>query len=97
MSQNETLLVNPCGTASPPHYELAVRKEIVKGSILGILNNGKTNVKLILDEIGEYLTQRFGFSEVLRFRKPAVSHPCPDGILREFTSRCAVIINGVGD
>jgi len=27
MSQNETLLVNPCGTASPPHYELAVRKK----------------------------------------------------------------------
>ena len=97
MARIEHMLINPCGTASPPRYELASRKEIPKTSLLGILNNGKTNAGLILDQIAEDLVQRFGFSGTLRIRKPATSHPCPDEKLKELTCRCAVVINGVGD
>jgi len=97
MKESEHLLIDPCGKASPPHYELAVREEITNGGVLGILNNGKTNVELILDQVGEGLVQRFGFSEVLHIKKPAVSHPCPEDKLNELASRCAVVINGVGD
>jgi hypothetical protein len=97
MNEDEHLLINPCGTASPPHYTLASRRKIPNGAVLGILNNGKANVGEILEQIGDGLIQRFGFSEVLHIQKPAVSHPCPEGSLKELTARCAVVINGVGD
>ncbi len=97
MKENESLLIDPCGTAAPPNYTLAARRKIPNGAVLGILNNGKTNVGLILDQVGEGLVERFGFSEVLRVKKPAVSHPCPEDQLKELASRCAVVINGVGD
>ena len=97
MPYSQTVLINPCGVALPPHYALAARKGIPAGATLGLLNNGKTNVRLILDHIATALQQRLGFADVLHIRKPGVAHPCPEEQLHTLASRCAVVVNGVGD
>ena len=97
MAPTDVWLINPCGVAAPPRYQLAVRQGIPAGSILGLLNNGKTNVGLILEQVAEALTQQFGFAEVLHIRKPGVAHPCPEPDLQALQERCTVIVNGVGD
>lgn len=97
MARNSTYLVDPCGEAHPPRYRLAQRREIPRGAAVGLLDNGKTNVGLILKQVGHAVAERFGLSEVIHFRKPAVAHPCPEHMLLSLQSRCAAIINGVGD
>ncbi|ETX09033.1 MAG: hypothetical protein ETSY2_01875 [Candidatus Entotheonella gemina] len=93
----QTWLVNPCGVASPPRYQLAQRHTIAPGTVLGLLDNGKTNAGLILEEIGAALQQQYGFAEVVHIRKPGVAHPCPEALLNELRARCTVVVNGVGD
>ncbi len=97
VTHNQHFLVNPCGVASPPHYALATRRDIPGGATLGLLDNGKTNVSLILEQVAEALTKRFGFAEVVHLRKPAVSYACPEAYMQELLRRCAVVVNGVGD
>ena len=97
MVNGQTWLVNPCGVASPPRYELAQRHGVASGAVLGLLDNGKTNAGVILDEIGAALQQQYGFAEVIHMRKPGVAHPCPEALLEELRARCTVVVNGVGD
>lgn len=97
MPTSQTLLINPCGTAAPPRYHLAARRALAPGATLGVLNNGKTNVRLILDQIAAALQARCQFGEIVHMRKPGVAHPCPEAQLQEFAARCDVVINGVGD
>ncbi len=102
MVNQQTWLVNPCGVASPPRYELAQRqsgspKTALSGTVLGVLDNGKTNAGVILDEIGVALKQQYGFAEVIHIRKPGVAHPCPEALLKGLRDRCTVVVNGVGD
>ncbi len=102
MVTHQTWLVNPCGVASPPRYQLAQRQSDasgagLSGTALGLLDNGKTNAGVILDEIGAALQQLYGFAEVIHIRKPGVAHPCPEALLQELRARCTVVVNGVGD
>lgn len=97
MTYNTSWLVNPCGVASPPQYHLAARQRMLQGAALGLLNNGKTNVRVILESIAAALTRRFGFAEVVHVRKPSVAQPCPEDMLQALQARCAVVVNGVGD
>ena len=89
--------VNPCGVATPPRYTLAERKTIPRGATLGLLDNGKTNVSLILEQVSNALIERFGFTDVIHLRKLSVAHPCAETQLQQLTARCAVVVNGVGD
>ncbi len=90
-------LINPCGVASPPRYALAERTGIPQGATLGLLNNGKTNVDLILEQVSTILIERFGFADVLHLRKPSVANPCPEAQLQDLQTHCTVVVNGVGD
>ena len=97
MTTSNVLLINPFGVAAPPRYQLAARREISAGSVLGLLNNGKTNVDIILEQVGAALKQQLGFAEVVHIRKPGVAHPCPENDLQALRARCTVVVNGVGD
>lgn len=102
MVNQQTWLVNPCGVASPPRYHLASRpsglpRAILGGTVLGLLDNGKTNAGIILDEIGKVLQKQYGFAEVIHIRKPGVAHPWPETLLNDLRARCTMVVNGVGD
>lgn len=97
MTSNRLMFVNPCGVAAPPQYQLANRAVIPPQATLGLLDNGKNNVSLILEQVAEALVQHFGFSQVRHFRKPSIAHPCPEDILQALRSDCTVVVNGVGD
>lgn len=90
-------VINPCGVAVPPRYALADRAPIPEGATLGLLDNGKTNVSLILRQIGSILTERFAFADTLHLRKPGVAHPCTEAQLEDLQAHCAVVVNGIGD
>jgi len=63
----QNVLIDPCGVARPPRYWLAERREGPDERALGLLNNGKTNVRLILEKVGETVAEQLGFSKVVHF------------------------------
>lgn len=77
-------------------FALAPRPETLDGKVLGVINNGKRNAKLILGYLVELLKEEYAISEVKWVKKPSVSHPISPNLAKELQT-CHLILSGVGD
>jgi hypothetical protein len=93
-------LMSPFGTRlSRPETAstLAPRPASWKGLRLGLLDNGKRNADLILEQVLAQLTAQLEPSAVVRRRKPGAGVPGPEALLEELRAECDAVIVGVGD
>jgi len=72
------------------------RLNSLRGSSIGLLDNGKPKSREFFDHIEQILRGEYGVANVLRFKKPDASRPAPDEMI-EAASRCDAVISGVGD
>jgi hypothetical protein len=75
---------------------LAPRREL-RGATVGLLENTKQNAALFLQELGRLLVERHGAAGFMLRTKAAFALPVSDELREELTSRCEVVITGVGD
>jgi hypothetical protein len=73
-----------------------VRLTSLAGRTVGLLDNGKTNARLLLDHMEEILRSQHGVQSVVRLKKPDSSRPAPQPAL-DAMSACDAIISAVGD
>ena len=66
------------------------------GRKIGLLDNGKINVKPFLDHVEEILRLRHGVKTVIRLRKADASRPAPPEVQAAMAG-CDVLISAVGD
>jgi hypothetical protein len=66
------------------------------GRTIGLLDNGKINVRVLLDHMERMLRAQYGVHEVIRLRKPDFSRPAPAPVLAAMQG-CDAIISAVGD
>jgi hypothetical protein len=78
-------------------FALAQRRGDLTGARVGLLENGKQNAALFLEEVGGVLRERYGISDVMLRRKDNFSAPVPPELLEEMRSECDVVVIGVGD
>jgi hypothetical protein len=78
-------------------FALAPRRGDITGARVGLLENGKQNAALFLEEVGGVLKERYGISDVMLRRKDNFSAPVPPELLEEMHSECDVVVIGVGD
>jgi hypothetical protein len=78
-------------------FRLAPRPATLAGARLGLLENGKQNARLFLEELGAALRERYGAEPVELRRKPIFSQPVPPELAAELGARCDLVITGVGD
>jgi hypothetical protein len=97
MSPAYSTLVDPCGATRQPPHRLAARTAVGRGSVLGILHNGKSPGDLILDKVARAAAAQLGISDVVRVRKPSAAQRCPDDLLDDLAARCSALVNGIGD
>jgi hypothetical protein len=93
-------LMSPFGTRIPrpaTTSALAPRPESLKGLRLGLLNNGKRNADLLLEQVLAELAPELEPSAVIRRRKPGAGVPGPQNLLDELRAECDAVIVGVGD
>jgi hypothetical protein len=76
---------------------LAPRRGDLAGATVGLLVNTKQNADIFLEEVGRLLVERHGAAGVLARTKAAFAQPAPEGMLKELTSECDVVVTGVGD
>jgi hypothetical protein len=76
---------------------LAPRAGSLDGAKVGLLENGKQNARLFLEELSQVLEERYGAQPVMIRRKTVITEPAPPEIAAELRDGCDVVITGVGD
>ncbi|HEY7633509.1 MAG TPA: hypothetical protein VH817_22600 [Thermoleophilaceae bacterium] len=78
-------------------FALAQRRANLAGVTVGLLENGKQNARLFLEEVAGALKDRYGVAAVTLRRKDNFSAPEPPEVVEEIGSQCDVVVIGVGD
>jgi hypothetical protein len=89
-------VLDPTVGAAPVITGAAPGLQSLAGRTVGLLDNGKLNVRQLLDHVEEILRARHGVTVVVRLKKPDASRPAPAAVLAEMTE-CDAVISAVGD
>ncbi len=84
-----------------PGQNLAPRPESLDGKVVGFLDgwgrrhdDGTFGMYPLMVGLRKELERRFALAGVVWRKKPSISQPVPEEMLREFASRVDVVING---
>ena len=99
-------ILDPTGGAGPAPVSapddargraLAPRRADLAGARVGLLVNTKQNAGVFLEEVGRLLVERHGAASVMARTKVNFAQPAPEGLLKELTAECDVVVTGIGD
>ena len=91
------VLVSPVNEAEIAESTYAPRLTDLQGKRVGLLDNSKNNANKLLDAMAVILDEQYGFSEIVRRRKPSASKPVAPEVIDELKASCDLVIVGVGD
>ena len=72
------------------------RLSSLAGRTVGLLDNGKLNVDILLNHVETLLRSQHGVSTVIRLQKPDASRPVSADVAKGFVA-CDAVISAVGD
>jgi hypothetical protein len=81
------VLVSPVNEPVPTDSTLAPRLAGLDGKRVGLL----------LDAVTAILQAQYGFTAIVRQRKPSASKPAAPTVIDEFAKTCDLVLVGVGD
>jgi hypothetical protein len=93
-------IMDPTGEAESragTGLSLAPRRRDLTGATVGLLENGKQNARLFLEDVGALLRDRHGVGAVKLHRKEVFSTAEPPEIIDAIGAECDVVVMGVGD
>lgn len=93
-------IMDPTGRAeaqASAGLALAPRRADLSGVSVGLLENGKQNAALLLEEVAEVLRERYGVGQATLRRKEVFSAPAPPELVDEMSQSFDVVVIGVGD
>jgi hypothetical protein len=91
------VLINPQNEAEVAESSLALRLSGLQGKRVGLLDNSKSKAGKMLDAVAAILHAQYGFTDVLRRRKPSASKPADPEMINDLASTCDLVVAGVGD
>jgi len=98
MVKGKIVVFDPTSKGKLKESIRAKRPTNLEGKVMGIVWNGKPGGDALLERIGELLTERFRFSEVLRLYAQAdVTSSLTEAEINELAKRSAFVLLGVGD
>jgi hypothetical protein len=100
MSQDNSqkmVLIRPVNEPDTAESTYAPRVADLSGKRVGLLDNSKYNANKILDAVAAILDQQYGFSNIVRHRKPSASKPVAPEVIEALGEVCDLVIVGVGD
>jgi hypothetical protein len=75
----------------------APRLESLEGKVVGLLDNSKAAGRVILDDLGVMLRERYGVAEIVNAGKPTFGRVAEEALVNELAERCDVVITALGD
>jgi hypothetical protein len=100
MSQDniqKMVLIRPVNEPDTAESTYAPRVADLSGKRLGLLDNSKHNANKMLEAVASILDQQYGFSNIVRHRKPSASKPVAPEAIEALGAACDLVIVGVGD
>ena len=95
-TEKRTVMVyDPTAEESGEQTLLAERPSTFDGAVIGLLDNTKDLVDVLLGEVQALLQKDYPRAEFRYFRKESVSGAAPD--LMEQVAACDVVVTAVGD
>ena len=91
------VLIKPVNEAIPEQSSYAPRPAGLQGKRVGLLDNSKNNAGRFLEMVATMLNEQYGFSNIVRHRKPSASKPVAPEVIEAWTKTCDLAIVGVGD
>jgi hypothetical protein len=76
---------------------LAPRRGDISGTTVVLLENGKQNARLFLEDVGALLRHEHGVGEVKVRHKEVFSTAEPPEVIDAISAECDVVVTGVGD
>jgi hypothetical protein len=95
-----TAIMDPTGRTekqASAGLALASRPADLSGVSVGLLENGKQNARLFLEEVAGVLRERHRVGDVQLRRKEVFSAPAPPELVDELSAASDVVVIGVGD
>ena len=91
------VLIKPVNEAIPEQSSYAPRPAGLQGKRVGLLDNSKHNAGQFLEMVATILNEQYGFTNIVRHRKPSASKPVAPEVIEAWTRTCDLAIVGVGD
>jgi hypothetical protein len=91
------VLISPVNEATVAASALAPRLSTLRGKRLGLLDNSKSKADKLLETAAAILNTHYGFTNIVRHRKPSASKPAAPEAIQDLASTCDLVIVGVGD
>jgi hypothetical protein len=76
---------------------LAPRPTDLNGVKVGLLENGKQNARLLLEDVAAVLRERYGAGEATLRRKENFAQPAAPELVDQVSAESDVVVVGVGD
>lgn len=89
--------LDPTSGPEDSETEIAERPESLEGMTIGLLDNGKTHAREILECVADELQSRYENLHVEFFDKPSPFKPAPEGTVQDHAVKFGAVITGVGD
>jgi len=67
------------------------------GKVVGFIDNAKPNFHLLVDDLAELLTVRYGVKSVVKRAKRGASMPATAQVIDELAQECDLVVTGSGD
>jgi len=94
-------ILDPTGRSSRSdasvEFTLAPRPSDLRAVRVGLLENGKQNARLLLEDVAAVLRDRHGAGEVTLRRKENFAQPVAPELVAELSADSDVVVIGVGD
>ena len=86
-------------TAPSPEATQNLRRSVgdLKGKVVGFIDNSKPNFNLLIDDIAELLTSRYGVKAIVKSGKRGASMPATAQVLDQLAQQCDLVVTGSGD
>ena len=91
------VLISPVNEANTANSTYATRVTSLGDKRVGLLDNSKNQADKLLDAVADILDAQYGFTDVVRRRKPSASKPVAPEVIEELGQLCDLVIVGVGD
>ena len=94
---HKLVLVSPVNESEPVESTYAPRLTALEGKRVGLLDNSKHKADKLLDTLVAMLDAQYGFTNIVRHRKPSASKPVAPEVIEELRQTCDLVLVGVGD
>jgi hypothetical protein len=91
------VLISPVNEATVAESAMAPRLSSLRGKRVGLLDNSKSKAGKMLETVAAILNAQYGFSNIVRQRKPSASKPASPEAITELANSCDLVVVGVGD